>query len=48
MAKFGPPLYFAVFGVSFVSEEWGIALCLLLALFFALGGASIGRGKTRL
>ena len=46
--RFGPPLYFAIFGVSFVSEEWSIALCLLLALFFALGGGSIGRGKARL
>src|SRR5512135_586712 len=46
--RFGPPLYFATFGVSFVSEEWSIALCLLLALFFALGGGSIGRGKARL
>jgi TMEM175 potassium channel family protein len=34
--RFGPPLYFGAFGVSFVSEAWSIALCLLLALFFAL------------
>ena len=36
--RFGPPLYFGIFGVSFVSEGWSIALCLLLALFFAVGG----------
>lgn len=36
--RFGPPLYFVVFGVSFVSEAWSVALCLLLALFFALRG----------
>jgi len=36
--RFGPPLYFGTFGVSFVSEAWSVALCLLLALFFALRG----------
>jgi len=36
--RFGPPLYFAAFGLSFVSETLSLALCLLLALFFALGG----------
>jgi uncharacterized membrane protein len=34
--RFGPPLYFLAFGMSFVSEGWSIALCLLLAFFFAL------------
>lgn len=34
--RFGPPLYLLAFGVSFVSEAWSVALCLLLALFFAL------------
>lgn len=34
--RFGPPLYLVAFGVSFLSEVWSIALCLLLALFFAL------------
>ena len=34
--RFGPPLYLGAFGVSFVSEAWSVALCLLLALFFAL------------
>lgn len=34
--RFGPPLYLMAFGVSFVSEGWSVALCLLLALFFAL------------
>ncbi len=34
--RFGPPLYFGAFGVSFVSEAWSIAMCLSLALFFAL------------
>ena len=33
--RFGPPLYFGTFKVSFVSEAWSVALCLLLALFFA-------------
>jgi uncharacterized membrane protein len=36
--RFGPPLYLLAFGVSFASEAWSIALCLLLALFFALRG----------
>ncbi|NTV47004.1 MAG: DUF1211 domain-containing protein [Chlorobiales bacterium] len=36
--RFGPPLYFGVFVVSFLSEAWSVALCLLLALFFALRG----------
>jgi TMEM175 potassium channel family protein len=36
--RFGPPLYFVAFGVSFVSEAWSVGLCLLLALFFALRG----------
>lgn len=39
--RFGPPLYFATFGISFVSEVWSVALCLLLALFFALGGGLV-------
>lgn len=34
--RFGPGLYFGAFGVSFVSEGWSVALCLFLALFFAL------------
>lgn len=34
--RFGPALYLLTFGVSFASESWSIALCLLLALFFAL------------
>ncbi len=34
--RFGPPLYFAVFLVSFFSEAWSISICLMLALFFAL------------
>lgn len=34
--RYGPPLYFGAFGVSFLSEEWSVALCLVLALFFAL------------
>jgi uncharacterized membrane protein len=37
--RFGPPLYLLAFGVSFVSEAWSVALCLLLALFFALHGS---------
>jgi uncharacterized membrane protein len=41
--RFGPPLYLATFGVSFVSEPWSVALCLLLALFFALGGWPVRR-----
>lgn len=36
--RFGPPHYFAVSGVLFVSEAWSVALCLSLALFFALRG----------
>jgi len=36
--RFGPPLYLAAFGVSFASEAGSIALCLLLALFFAFRG----------
>ena len=34
--RFGAPLYFVAFGISFVSEAWSIAACLLLAVFFAL------------
>ncbi len=41
--RYGPPLYFVVFGVSFVSEAWSVALCLLLALFFALQGWPVRR-----
>jgi len=41
--RFGPPLYFATFGLSFVSEMLSLTLCLLLALFFALGGWTIRR-----
>jgi uncharacterized membrane protein len=36
--RFAPPLYFATFGFSFVFETLSLALCLLLAMFFALGG----------
>jgi uncharacterized membrane protein len=36
--RFGPPLYLAAFGASFVSEPLSVAMCLLLALFFALRG----------
>jgi uncharacterized membrane protein len=36
--RFGPPLYFAAFGLSFVYETLSLTLCLLMALFFALGG----------
>src|SRR5581483_4566500 len=28
--RFGPPLYFGAFAVSFLSEAWSIALCLLV------------------
>ena len=41
--RLGPPLYFVTFAVSFLSEEWSVALCLLLALFFALGDRRIKR-----
>jgi uncharacterized membrane protein len=34
--RFGPPLYLGIFGVSFLSEAWSVALCLLVALFFAV------------
>ncbi len=34
--RFGAPLYLCAFGVSFVSEAWSVALCLMLAMFFAL------------
>ena len=34
--RFGAPLYLVAFGVSFVSEAWSVAACLLLAVFFAL------------
>lgn len=34
--RYGPPLYFGTFCVSFVSEAGSVALCLLLALFFAI------------
>jgi len=34
--RFGPPLYLAAFGASFVSEVVSVAACLLLALFFAV------------
>jgi uncharacterized membrane protein len=37
--RFGPPLYLMAFGASFLSEGWSVALCLLLALFFALHGS---------
>lgn len=36
--RFGPPLYFATFGLSFVYETLSFTLCLVMALFFALGG----------
>ncbi len=36
--RFGPPLYMGAFVVSFLSEPLSIAMCLLLALFFALRG----------
>ncbi len=38
--RFGPPLYLLAFLVSFVSEGWSVALCLLLAVFFSLRGAT--------
>ncbi len=41
--RFGPFLYFATFGLSFVYETLSLALCLLLALFFALWGWPIRR-----
>ncbi|WP_024297610.1 TMEM175 family protein [Methylomicrobium lacus] len=41
--RFGPLLYFAIFGLSFVSETLSLALCLMLALLFALGGWPIRR-----
>lgn len=41
--RFGPPLYLGAFGMSFLSEAWSVALCLLLALFFALRGWPIRR-----
>lgn len=41
--RFGPPLYLGAFGVSFASEAWSVALCLFLALFFALRGWPIKR-----
>jgi uncharacterized membrane protein len=34
--RFGTPLYLGAFGVSFVSEAWSIAACLVAAVFFAL------------
>jgi uncharacterized membrane protein len=34
--RFGPPLYLLAFGVSFLSEAWSVALCLVSAFFFAL------------
>ena len=34
--RFGPPLYLAAFGLSFVSESASIILCLFFALFFAI------------
>lgn len=36
--RFGPPLYFGAFVVSFFSEALSIGLCLSLALFFAFRG----------
>ena len=36
--RLGPPLYLVTFGISFVSEAWSVALCLLVALFFAIRG----------
>lgn len=33
--RYGPPLYLAAFGVSFISESVSIAACLFLALLFA-------------
>ncbi len=39
--RFGPFLYCGAFGVSFASEAWSVALCLLLALFFAFRGKPI-------
>ncbi len=40
--KFGPPLYFAVFCISFISEPLSLVLCLLLALFFSFRSKSAG------
>ncbi|MGR9087893.1 MAG: TMEM175 family protein [Gammaproteobacteria bacterium] len=41
--RFGPTLYLAAFGLSFVYEGLSLALCLLLALFFALWSWPIRR-----
>ncbi|MGR9117218.1 MAG: TMEM175 family protein [Gammaproteobacteria bacterium] len=41
--RFGPPLYLATFGLSFASGTFSLALCLFLALFFALGRWPIRR-----
>lgn len=41
--RFGPPLYLATFGLSFVFGTLSLALCLFLALLFALGGWPIRR-----
>lgn len=41
--RLGPPLYFGAFIMSFLSEAWSIGLCLLIALFFAIRGASANR-----
>jgi uncharacterized membrane protein len=41
--RYGPLFYLGAFGVSFASETVSVALCLLLALFFASGGWPIRR-----
>lgn len=41
--RFGPFLYFVIFGLSFVYETLSFVLCLIMALFFALGGWPISK-----
>jgi uncharacterized membrane protein len=36
--RYGPPLYFSAFGMSFISQPLSVAICLFLALYFALRG----------
>lgn len=42
--SFGPPLYLAALGLAFVSVPASVALCLLLAVYFAFTGA-FGRSQ---
>ncbi len=44
--RFGAPLYLGAFAVSFVSEAWSIAACLMLAVFFALWRAPATKPAT--